>query len=615
MIADIEDQLAAYAGWLEDRTGVALARSTAEDRGTFVEAGTVWPGERRSRPHGRTVARFAAVAAVAAGVVGVAVVVDRGAGPDAPAPGTGGAATSGVSADVEWFALADDLGRDEVATEDRILLCRSVGLDGTCDALVGSRTVTYDDGLTITTEYGPTPSTAWQMLATSTMIGDRAARAGADGAIGVEMAAGQRVLVAGGDESVVGGLEPRASEERLPLVFGEAIADAVDLGDGARYFAAYLDTSGAEPCVGGVGIPWNNEESCVPTAPGTLAVTIATPSPVGTILVATAPVGTARLVASSAGGSSAELSVTHTDDFVLGFGSLGGLAPTQLKALDASGVELGRVDMVSTGGAPLGYVPGTGPSLQLLLPSDDVVPSYAQRNAALPQRTLGLVQAPSGATYSVNVTEDFWGELPAEFDQRTIGATTWATGEEDSNRAYVSIAECAMVSVSAGPDRTAWSDEALAMLAAVEAGDPITFDLPEGWSTLAVGPFGEWFGMSFDPGDGLADVTLTQMPGSSAGPILADLVGRPTESVVFRDTPAWLVTLDDAGWSTLVWADDRGAFSIQSKDRSLDQLAAIVDGLSTVSVDEWQQRYAAIDAGPSVQMFEPTCEVPGLVER
>ncbi len=73
----------------------------------------------------------------------------------------------------------------------------------------------------------------------------------------------------------------------------------------------------------------------MPAAPGTLGVTIATPSPVGTILVATAPVGTARLVASSPGGSSADLSVTHTDDVVLGFGSLGGLAPTQLKALDA----------------------------------------------------------------------------------------------------------------------------------------------------------------------------------------------------------------------------------------------------------------------------------------
>ena len=73
MIADIEDQVAAYAGWLEDRTGVALAPSPAEDRGTVEQPGTAWPGARRRRSHGRTVARLAAVAAVAAGVVGVAL--------------------------------------------------------------------------------------------------------------------------------------------------------------------------------------------------------------------------------------------------------------------------------------------------------------------------------------------------------------------------------------------------------------------------------------------------------------------------------------------------------------------------------------------------------------
>jgi hypothetical protein len=172
MIADIEDQVAAYSAWLEHRTGVPLSARSAEDHDADVRVDKANEGRlREPRPRALGVARSAALVVAAAGVLAIAAVVGGGQRSDdassAGESGTKAAATStvGVPAAFERYVL-DDAGnsdRSELAFDDR-LLCRGVAPDGTCDALVGSFIATYTDGVAIITEYGPWPSNEWETL-------------------------------------------------------------------------------------------------------------------------------------------------------------------------------------------------------------------------------------------------------------------------------------------------------------------------------------------------------------------------------------------------------------------------------------------------------------------
>lgn len=626
MTVDIEDQIASYAGWLEDQLGVAL-----RDAGDVTDHAVAarhddaldpWSDASEATASGgsrRRLARLGAVAAVLVGVVATAAVTGR----DRSAPGDDGVPgrAQGVAATVEWYEAPGGGG----TISDSLLLCRARPAGGPCTSVVGERRVAYGDGAVVTTELGPAPSAAWQALVQvgrAATIGARAGWIALDGSVGFEPEPDLRVIVTGaGAEVIAASVAATSAEVRLPLLFGEAVATDADLpadSVAARYYAAYLDTSGDRPCVRGIGIPWNwnSGEACLPAPADALSVAIATPSPLGTIIVATAPAGTTRFEARTPAGDAADLAVTDASEagLTLAFGVLGAMAPTELVAFDAEGEPFATTEVTSTGGAQVGYVPGTGPdATTLLLPDAAVQPAYVQSEPALAHRTRGVVRAPSGATFTVNVFEAFGG-VQAEAEERVVGGLTWSTQLEDRNRTYVSVGECAMFAINAGEGAAAWSDETLDLLAGLSLGDAAVIDLPDGWSTLDLGTVGVWYLMSFDPGAGATDVTLTQMPGSTAGPILADFPGHPIEAVTFRDGPAWWVTLDD-GWTVLVWATDAGAFSLTSEDLSLDELAVVVDGLTETTRDEWQRRYSAIDGGASTTTPSPNCAVPPLEQR
>lgn len=246
----------------------------------------------------------------------------------------------------------------------------------------------------------------------------------------------------------------------------------------------------------------------------------------------------------------------------------------------------------------------------LVLPADSVEPTYVQRNAALPHRTRGLVSAPDGSTLSINLFENFWGELPAEMDQRDIGGLTWATTVEDTNRGYVTVDECTMLSVNAGPNGAAWDTDAVALMNSVRfTPDSITIDLPDGWQTIDVGPVGAWYSMSFDPGiEGSPDVTLTQMPGSNAGPLLADFAGRPVTAITIDGSPGWQVPLDNDGWTQTVWQNDSGSMMLTSKGLDPGRIDQLLTQLSPATASDWDTRYSDQDAGADSSIADPVCE-------
>jgi hypothetical protein len=86
---------------------------------------------------------------------------------------------------------------------------------------------------------------------------------------------------------------------------------------------------------------------------------VASPSPAGTILIAALPTTSATAAVVLNDGSHVPLDVTSVPGFApkLVFADLDGAIPTQVIAYDATGASITEKAVVSTGGAPLGYLP------------------------------------------------------------------------------------------------------------------------------------------------------------------------------------------------------------------------------------------------------------------
>jgi hypothetical protein len=186
-----------------------------------------------------------------------------------------------------------------------------------------------------------------------------------DGAIaGFEPSPGVRVVVTAPPGSpavdILRSLNRQSTVVELPVVVGETTltnGEQLLMGSGsaARYLAGYVDAR--RGCIGGVGIPWNNEPSCAPAKTDTLRVIIASPSSAGTILVATVPTAATRVEASVAGQDPQVLSIIEASaGYRVVFADLDAFAPDTLTVFGVDGVAIGSTPIVSTGGAPLGYV-------------------------------------------------------------------------------------------------------------------------------------------------------------------------------------------------------------------------------------------------------------------
>jgi hypothetical protein len=270
------------------------------------------------------------------------------------------------------------LRRSKTASLDsELMVCRKPDQLGGCAELAGRRSVTYPGtSISIATEYGPAESPTWQILNRSA---ERVDVAGAPGFVssdgtssGFEPAPGVRVVVTAAPGSpavdILRSLERRSIIVDLILLFGETTVTESEYPTSAgalstRYFAAYVDAT--RSCIGGIGLPWNNEPRCAPAKRNVLDVVIASPSTAGTILVATVPSAAARVEASRAEQDVHPLPIVEASGgYRTVFADLDAFAPDTLTAFDANGVAIGSIPIVSTGGAPLGYIQnedGAGP--------------------------------------------------------------------------------------------------------------------------------------------------------------------------------------------------------------------------------------------------------------
>ena len=272
---------------------------------------------------------------------------------------------------VTWYE-ADLTSVERVVTPP--LVCRSLNDQRDCDALAGAHLEAYrtEAGqVDIYTEYGPYESNMWQMLVQTAQevdLAERVVLAIADNPelAGIDVSPDVRVVVVGeagvDTASIAASLATHEEIVTVPVVFGDAVPTPSDFprdSVAARYYAGYLDTTGDTTCVGAIGVPWNQDESCVPVQPDTLTVTVASPSPTRTILIATLPLNTATAVALADGEPSRELTIIDASEtgHKLSFAVLDGFIPRQLIVYDANDDVITRTDIISTGGAPLGYLP------------------------------------------------------------------------------------------------------------------------------------------------------------------------------------------------------------------------------------------------------------------
>jgi hypothetical protein len=374
MTVDVESQISAYATWLEDQTGVSMRKpnTSAPSCRAGEESAVVGLDSFNLRPPRRS---WTAVLAVAAALVlvGVGAAILRARG-GSPAVGDGGSSSGARQAMITWYEV-DAAGASTVETQP--LVCRTPGKHGDCDALVGSRTVRYSDSdgeFAVSTEFGPAESNSWQALVLTGEEVDLGGRVGlvapGNELAGFVTSTDTRVLVMGGGTNIdsvqiASNLVTRSESVTVPVVFGEAIPTEAEFprdGVAARYYAGYLDTTGARTCVGGIGVPWNNPESCVPVEPDTLTVTVATPSPAGTILIATLPLHTVTAVVTTDDEASHPLTITDASaaGYKLVFADLDGSIPHELVAYDNDGAVIANTEITSTGGAPPGYLPADG---------------------------------------------------------------------------------------------------------------------------------------------------------------------------------------------------------------------------------------------------------------
>jgi hypothetical protein len=252
----------------------------------------------------------------------------------------------------------------------------------------------------------------------------------------------------------------------------------------------------------------------------------------------------------------------------------------------------------------------------LLPPSNmtDLKITSGQAISALTGRFGGSLRSPSGALFGLGVLENFNGSLPTG-DTRTIGGRDFRSWTEMEQRVYGVGDACSMYLLTEVAARTAWNDEAAALLAATTAhGGALHVSLPVGWQRLGDGPLGEERLTSFTARlNGTATTfELTQMRGASLGVLLAPDRG-PIEATTVDGNAAWFVrgaSTDGSTWTYLFFEHAGDAVMLGGRMVSDADLLQLAHSLVPASDDAWTRttHYDAGTSGPSTSILSPTTD-------
>lgn len=390
METDIEVQIHNYCRWLDEYTGTRLRRPIDEidDSSPTAEEFDAALVDIREKAESRSRRTWVlgAVAAIAIVATGIGVLANS--------PRDSGVAARDLPVtSAAWYEI-DPAGAFASLGEGTVvdgfggapLACRRFDSAAErCTDLVGEQSVNYrlagDETLTVRTEYGPDESTQWQFLrtlGTPIEIGDHsgfAEKESSSGIVGFEPSPGVRVIVFGGSSQsedtvakIAASLKLTGGDVVAPIVFGESIPTLAEFpaeSVAARYYAGYVDLTVSPACVGAFGMPWNNTPVCLKVPDDRITVTVASPSPTGTILIAALPAATDHAAVVMQDGTTIPLGIAIVPNFAprLVFADLDGGIPVQLVAYDTAGTSIADSAVTSTGGAPLGFLPIDGATI------------------------------------------------------------------------------------------------------------------------------------------------------------------------------------------------------------------------------------------------------------
>lgn len=261
-------------------------------------------------------------------------------------------------------------------------------------------------------------------------------------------------------------------------------------------------------------------------------------------------------------------------------------------------------------------VNGNAPSTvdELLYPpvAQGAIVTDSSRTPAVQDRWATTVVSPQGNAFGVFLNENFWGELPADFEQRTYGDNVFAVGDEDGRIAYTTLRPCLMLSVS--DDRTSTGpvdtqiDTVLNGLVITET--DVVVNVPDGWSSLGVGPIEDTYSISFDTS--IATDTrraeLRQMLDVNLGTLLNQARIATITPTDFDGTNAWIVTGPESSveFTYLAWQGENGAVMLGLQDGNEAELVDLARSLATGYGNEWFDAIGEVTTATIAPNNEPT---------
>ena len=209
----------------------------------------------------------------------------------------------------------------------------------------------------------------------------------------------------------------------------------------------------------------------------------------------------------------------------------------------------------------------------------------------LPTSAKVIIEAPDGALFRVAISErGGWQETP-NVERRDFNGRTFTVESVDSELAYFSLSDCAVVGVDQwAPDAQAWDTDASALLDAMTInGLTANVALPTGWKSYGVSNGAHLIQLVFTsrasgPARG---VVLMQAPDTAAAAIfrLAPADGA-FMSTTFNNQRAWTVSDTADSTVSLIWQDGPNAV-VLSGQATLDELKQIAGSLEHNHADDW----------------------------
>ncbi len=217
----------------------------------------------------------------------------------------------------------------------------------------------------------------------------------------------------------------------------------------------------------------------------------------------------------------------------------------------------------------------------------------AYMTPSIQDRWAATVVSPQGSAFGVFLSENFWGELPAGFQQRTVGDSIFAVNDEDGRSVYTTLQPCLMLSVSddrASADRTDTQIDTVLNGLAITNTD-VVVNVPDGWTSLGVGPIEDTYSISFDTttAAGTRRAELRQMLDVNLGTLLSQSPIATIIPAAFDGTNAWIVAGPDptVEFTYLAWQGRNGAVMLGLQDGTEAELIDLARNLATGHGPDW----------------------------